>query len=255
VPGTEASRPRVRPQALAFGVIAGGFVATTLGALLSIIATPQAFGLDTTAYIEAAKRLIATGTPYADALRGGPIEHAAENIPIAYLYPPPLAQLFVPVAHLPHELLVAVWLAAQTIALTVLMVALVRRYHPQPFGRSTGAVLLAAGAFAPTQIAIYIGNVSGWIGIATAVVLLAGPFGRSIAGSIAAWLKVISGALALGALMDPSTRRSAGVAIAAIPIASAVVAPAAWLDFVAVLPNLVRTPAAEAVRTSRRPGS
>ncbi len=53
------------------------------------------FGGDLEAYRAGAERLMQTGSPYHPALYAGPIDNVVTNVPIAYLYPPSLAQAFV----------------------------------------------------------------------------------------------------------------------------------------------------------------
>lgn len=234
-----------RQRAVVFGTLTGSALAATLVTIRSLTQTPALLGLDLRAYVEGARRLVETGSPYAPALHGGPVEHISENIPIAYFYPPPLAQLFVPLSAVPYGALSIAWALVQLILLPALLLLVFRRHGGVLTIRTATCILLAAIAFPPLQAGIYLGNVSGWVAIAVALALIAGGRGRGAASAIAAWLKVTPGALAVGALFDPSSRRATLLALVAIPAVSFALAPQAWFDWLAVLPNLLGTPAGD----------
>ncbi|MEP6639150.1 MAG: hypothetical protein ABJC39_07350, partial [Chloroflexota bacterium] len=79
------------------------------------------FGGDLYAYMQAADRLAATGSPYDPVLLAGPIENRAANVPIGYFYPPVLAQLFIPIRAIPNATFAVAWSAAQAICLAILL--------------------------------------------------------------------------------------------------------------------------------------
>lgn len=241
----ERPRARALQSAAVLGVAAGGALAAVVASWMTIRAMPTALGLDLPAYTEAARRLLLTGSPYSEALHDGPLEHMAANIPVAYLYPPPLAQLFVPLSVVPMPLLALLWAGSQAVLLAGLLLVLHRQRGGRTDRRTSALIVLAATAFHPTQIAIYIGNVSGWVAILTCLILLTEPPARSIAAASVAWLKVTPGALAFGAVLDRRSRRSTFFAGLAIFATSFALSPDAWLDWIAVLPSLVRMPAGD----------
>lgn len=232
-------------RALGTGLLAGGALASLITTAKTISAAPDALGLDLPAYIEAARRLMTTGTPYSDALRAGPIGHFSENIAIAYLYPPPLAQLFVPVQMLPFALIVTVWVLPQLFAFAVIVDRLSRAARATRQARLVLALLVVG--FQPTIMALYIGNVSGWIAIALGVVLLGSAMPAGFAAVAAAWIKVTPGVLAIGAFLDQRTRRPTFFLGLGTVMVSFVLAPAAWIDFLQLLPVISATPAAPAL--------
>ncbi len=242
---SEGGRIGLRARITAVGISAGLATVALLASFRTIQAQPAAFGLDLPAYVEGAKRLMATGSPYSEAIHNGPIEHFAANIPIAYLYPPPLAQIFVPLTFVPFPLLAAAWAASQTMILGALLLAVFRHFGGQVDWWSASVILLCAAAFQPTSIAIFIGNVSGWIAIAVALMLLGGVRAVGASSAMLLWLKVTPGPLAIGAIIDRATRKSAAIAILLIALVSFVLSPFAWVDFLAILPSLVAMPAAE----------
>lgn len=232
-------------QAATIGLVAGGALASLIATMRSHLSAPEYFGLDLTAYLEAGRRLAATGSPYSDALRAGPIEHGLANMDAAYRYPPPLAQAFQVLVDVPFPALVMSWALAQAIVL-VWLVIVVHQHHGGASTRLAQLLLVTAAlAFQPTLAALYSGNVSAWVAALTAIALIAQPSGRALAVSSVAWLKVTPGPLALGAVIDGTTRRKAILILTSIPVVSYTLAPAAWIDYMRLLPNLVRTHAAD----------
>ena len=136
------------------------------------IDSEPAFGIDLVAYREAAIRLITTGSPYHEALLSGPIENRIQNVRIAYLYPPPLAQAFVPVVDIDPQLFASVWAALQGLPLLILIPLVYRRYGGTLTTTSILVIWLTLVLSYPVSFALYIGNLSGWIAIGVAVMLL-----------------------------------------------------------------------------------
>jgi hypothetical protein len=204
----------------------------------------QYFGLDLGAYLAAAQRLIETGSPYHPRLLEGPIANVAANVAIAYYYPPPLAQAFVPLVGVSHWHLAVVWALAQLAAFVILIprlyVAGGGRLHPMAW---LGLAFLLIGSW-PLNLALYIGNVSGWVAIVVGVMLLGPARLAGAAAGLAAIVKMTPAPLLAVALIDRSTRRTAFLVAAGITLASLVIAPAAWVDWLRVLPVLAQLPPA-----------
>ncbi len=76
------------------------------------------FGGDLVAYSSAAQRLAASGSPYDHALLVGEVQSGAAAW---YLYPPVLAQLFLPLRDIPTFALAVGWSSAQAICLMVVL--------------------------------------------------------------------------------------------------------------------------------------
>jgi alpha-1,2-mannosyltransferase len=199
---------------------------------------PEQVAIDLPSYIEGARRLVETGSPYSVELHAGPLENIASNIDVGYFYPPPLAQLFVPLILVPSELLTWAWVLCPAILLAVLLPVVHRRFGGSEDRGVVVGVLLAAVAFTPNLVAVYIGNVSGWIAILVALLLIVQVPGRAATAVAAMWLKLTPGVFALGAFVDRSTRVATVGASLAIFVVSLVLAPAAWRDWVDVLPAI-----------------
>ena len=88
--------------------------------VILLAAAPGLIALDVNAYAAAADRLVSSGSPYAVDLYAGPIEHVPANVGIGYLYPPPIAQLFVAFRALPLSIVGALILQVLTTLLTVM---------------------------------------------------------------------------------------------------------------------------------------
>jgi len=200
------------------------------------------FNGDHEAYWEGSRRLAETGSPYSIELRRGPIDNKPENLRIGYLYPPPLAQFF---SYLPADLrsLVGIALSLTQLILFALLLPLI--FIRSGGTRSIGSVLLvwiAAFSSFPLHFAAYGGNVSGWIALAVGVMLLGPGIGASSVAVLTALLKMTPAVLLVPALTDPRTRRGT-VALLTVAIGfSFVLGPKAWIDWVSLLPNIVRFP-------------
>jgi hypothetical protein len=202
------------------------------------------FGGDLEAYRAGAERLMQTGSPYSAALHAGPIDNVVTNVPIAYLYPPPLAQVFVLLSHVPPGLLAIASSLVQLVALAILLPLLYRRFAGRISVRSLLAVLLVAVVSFPLQYATYGGNMSGWTTIAIALMLLRpGP----VAGASAALIglvKMTPAVLVVPAIVAPRSRTPAIAALVGVAAISIAIAPYAWADWLSVLPNIMRFPPA-----------
>jgi hypothetical protein len=194
------------------------------------------FGGDLPAYVAAANRLVATGSPYSEELLAGPL--GRENIATGYYYAPPLAQAFVPFRDLDPLPLALGWSLAQVIILGLLLVAL----SVVACGRFDRSAALAALALAvasfPFEFAIFGGNVSGWIAAIVAVMLLARTRSAGAVAAVAAVVKVTAGPLMVAGLFSAGNRRTIVVTALALVGVSVALSPAAWADWLSVLPNL-----------------
>ena len=194
------------------------------------------FGGDLLAYVAAANRLVASGSPYSEELLAGRV--GRENIAIGYFYAPPLAQAFVPFRGLDPLSLALGWSLAQVIVLGCLLVALSAVARGR-FDRSAAlaALALAVASF-PFEFAIFGGNVSGWIAAMVAVMLLGRTRPAGVAAAFAAVAKLTAGPLMVVGLFSAGSRRAVAVTALALVGVSVALSPAAWADWLSVLPNV-----------------
>lgn len=200
------------------------------------------FGGDLAAYQAAAERLVATGSPYHPDLVAGPIANVVANIPIGYFYPPPLAQVFTLFAEWPPGLVKILWVSAQIGALVGALWLLVRSAYLSVRPETILLVSLAAVTYFPLQFALYGGNVSGWLAIAVALLLTAGPGTKGVTVSLLALIKLTPLPFVAAAVADPAVRRYVLVACGGTTIMSVVIAPSAWASWFTILPNLAGNP-------------
>jgi len=106
---------------------------------------------DLVAYLGAAARVAAGGTPYQPETLGGPFRPGPAGL---YLYPPPLAVLFAPFAGLPETIISVGWFALRVGVLAVGCALMPVR----PWIRGTS--LLVAAASYPVLVDVNLGNVS-----------------------------------------------------------------------------------------------
>lgn len=219
--------------------LAAAAAVSLISVLKVLIANPEQFAQDLSSYMEGARRLVETGSPYSAELHAGPLENIRSNIAVGYLYPPPLAQLFVPILPVPIAVLAWGWAIAQSLLMLTVLPVVYRRYGGHTDRRASVMIVLAAVAFTPNLVALYIGNVTGWIAILVALALIATPRARAASVVVAMWLKLTPGVYAVGAFLDRSTRMPTVVASLVILAVSLALSPAAWTDWVAVLPSIV----------------
>lgn len=198
------------------------------------------FGLDLVAYTSAAKRLAETGSPYSAELLRGPIINTAANVPIAYYYPPPLAQAFLPLADVSQTLLATVWTVAQICVFLWLIPALFRAGGGQLTPLAAVALLFVCAASWPFNEALFIGNVSGWYAAAIGCLLLTTGRIAGCLSAVMAFVKLTPVTFLGAALVDRRTRGAAVVTTLLIVGVSMVLAPSAWIDWLRILPNLLR---------------
>ena len=211
--------------------------------LWSWTATPGSFfGGDHEAYRAGAERLLASGSPYHAALADGPIPNHVGNVVFAYLYPPPLAQLFVGLRLVDPVALA--WLAAalQMVVLLVLAPLIYRRYGGGSSAVETVSTWLFVLASWPIHMALFGGNLSGWLAIAVALMLVASGPVAAISAVLAGVLKFTPMALVVLAIFYRPTRLATLVTLATVLVFSMVMDPSAWISWVSVLPNILRFP-------------
>lgn len=205
------------------------------------------FGGDLIAYRSAAERLAATGTPYHPIFLSGSVPNDVENVQVSYYYTPLLAQLFTLLRGAPHLPVAALWSATQALCLAALLPIVYRRYG----GRVTveGLILVFAGAAAvyPLQLALFGGNVSGWLAVAVAVVLLGSPRQIGVVSALVAIIKVLPLPLLAISVVAPGSRFHAVAAVVVIVGLAVALAPAAWIDWIHVLPNIATLGMADSV--------
>lgn len=200
------------------------------------------FGGDLVAYSQGAQRLAATGSPYHADLHVGPIANAIENVPIGYLYPPLVAQAFTLLSAVPLETIAGANALLQAAALAVLLPQLYRRSGGRLSAASLSTMWCAAILFFPVNMALFGGNVSGWIAIGVALSLLA-PSSAGFVAVVGGLVKMTPAVLAIPVLASPGPGKKSVLALGAIFIGtSLLIAPFAWADWVAVLPNILRFP-------------
>ena len=133
--------------ALAMGV-AG---AVLLIAALAVFSSSSGYGYDLAAYLSAAARVAAGGTPYQPQTLNGPFSPGPAGL---YLYPPPLAVLLAVVSGVATAAVEAGWWIVRVGLLVVGCAAL-----PVPRWVRGGALLVLAVSY-PTLIDLNLGNVS-----------------------------------------------------------------------------------------------
>jgi hypothetical protein len=153
----------------------------------------------------------------------------------------------------PHTVLAILWAAVQAVVLAWLIPTLYRVAGGRPALTTVVALLFVCAASWPLNEALFVGNVSGWIAIGAGCLLLSD--GR-VAGGIAAVMAIakLTPIAFLGAALVRRRTAIAGlVASLAIVVVSFALAPAAWFDWLRILPNLVRIEPAD-VSTNLAPG-
>jgi hypothetical protein len=196
--------------------------------------------IDFAAYHAAAAAVADGRSPYQPEMLAGPVPAQGRG---AYRYPPPLAQLLVPLAGLPMPVAAGVWLVGQLIAVAVAVWFAGSLGGAPPSRERLIWTGVAATYFLPVFDSLWKGNVSGWLALATALALAGGlRAGPQIAA--ATLVKLTPGAILVPALLGsavPDRRRlllAAAATLIAVAGASIVISPGAWLDYLRVLPNL-----------------
>lgn len=233
---TRAGLSRAASDLVPVAVITIGAAKAWDGLWSNVGSRVGSFGGDLPAYVAAANRLVASGSPYSDELLAGPL--GRENIVTGYYYAPPLAQAFVPLRGLDPLSLALGWSLAQMIILGWLLVTLsvVARGR---FDRSAAiaALALAVASF-PFEFAIFGGNVSGWIAAMVGVILLGGTRTAGGAAAFAAVVKVTAAPLMVAGLFSAGSRRAVVITTLVLVAVSLALSPASWADWLSVLPNI-----------------
>lgn len=221
-------------------VLAGTILAVVVTLLLMALARQAAdplgqYGIDFTVYQQAARDIATGSSPYAPGLLAGPVP-AGE---FGHKYSPAFAQLFIPLAWLPHQLGTSVWGLIQA-ALAVAAVWLAGTFGgARPSGERLLWSAVAAALFVPVWDSIWKGNVSAAQSFQVALMLSGGTLaGASLAGGVlfkTTPLALLPAALAAGGKILRGTIL-AGVGLTAL---SLLFAPRAWLDFLLIQPNLL----------------
>lgn len=225
-----------------FRVVLAGSMWLVGGIMVALLLSRQAadpkgqFAIDFADYHRAAQRLATGDSPYAPEMLLGPVNAQGQD---RYRYPPPLAQVLVPAAGLELRTAAWLWLGLQALAVLAAVWIAARAGGAR---RSLETLLwcgVAATWFLPVFDTLWKGNVSGYLGLLVALAAIGGAAG-SAAVALAVLLKVSPAALIPG--LAAGGRRSlviAGGATAAVVLVSLVLAPGAWADYAAVLPNLL----------------
>lgn len=199
--------------------------AILVGAVVAV--SGDTFGYDFAAYWLAGRRL----------LDGAPLYDPAVTEAVGYgvwLYPPPAAVAFIPLALLPLDVASALWMAAMAAA-TIATVAIL----PVSL-RTRWLVLLLAGVMWPVSYAIKLGQVTPLLvlGFVIAWRWLDRPAAVGLAGGLGGVLKLQPGLVLGWALI---TRRwgavaiGAGVGVAAVVLTLPITGLAAYGDYLALL--------------------
>lgn len=196
------------------------------------------FGIDLVDYRAAAVRISLGVSPYDPVMLAGPI--AAEGTD-RYRYPPPFAQLLVPLAGVPVQAATWIWLAIQS---ACLLAATWLAGTAAGLPRTVERLLWSGAAvtwFLPDLDALWKGNVSGVQTLLVALLFApAGAAGR--AAAVNGLLKLTPAAMAPLALLR-SRRDAVGLVVVtggAVAASLLLAPPAAWHDYLTVVGNLLR---------------
>ncbi len=129
-------------------------------------------------------------------------------------------------------------------ALAIVLPLLDRRFAGRIDVGSLLAVLLVAVLSFPLEMATYGGNMSGWITLAVAAMLLRPGRAAGLPAALIGLVKMTPAVLLVPAIATARSRTLAiavPVGVTAIAIA---IAPHAWADYLRVLPNILRFPPA-----------
>ena len=236
-PGVRTLRsPRFR-IVVALALLVIGLTVLALLMLRQAQSASGQYAVDFADYHLAAQRLAAGQSPYAPDMLSGPVPAQGED---RYRYPPPFAQLLVPLSALPLGAAFMIWLVVQAVAIlaSVWVAGSAGRLATSRERLVWSAV--AATYFLPVFDTLWKGNVSGMIALAVALVAAGGPIG-AVAAFGATLLKLVPVTLVPSAV-SPLSRRQLLTAIGGIGLVvalSVILSPQAWSDYVRVLPNLL----------------
>lgn len=226
--------PRFRVMLAAVLLVSAAMLLGSI--LLARAASPTGqFGIDATDYLVAAQRITEGRSPYAPEMLAGPVDSQGTD---RYRYPPPFAQLLVPLAALPTQAALWGWFAiglAAIVGAVLVALRIARRPGVEPALWS----LAAACLFLPVFDSLWKGNVSSVIALLVTVAVTGGAAaGVSIA--LASLLKVVPVVFVPAWWVLGVRPRRALVATALAVVAlSVLVSPDAWRDYLRVLPNML----------------
>lgn len=187
-------------------------------------------------YYVAVERMLESDALYLPLQLDGPFHAICED---CYLYPPPFAQLLVPVTAIPLGLAKAIWFVVMlTAAWLSVWLALDIGGAPRTRERAAWS-LVAVAYFGPTIHAVWNGNVGTILGLLVVLVALGGTV-AGVSAALATLLKVSPGPLLFVALA--AGRRSAVatlVTLATVVAVSFVLSPDEWLEYPTVLLNMM----------------
>ena len=220
---------------LAFAAVVFGIVLS--GVYLDVLSRFHEGMNDFQFYLRAAERIVDGGSMYTAAQMGGPTDAFCGD---CYLYPPLFAQLLVPLTYVPAQtanLLVAGALTTMAIASVWLATGIGGAARSlERFLWSTAAALL----FVPVFYSNYYGNVGSILALLITFVAMGGAV-AGVAATLGMFLKVSPAGLVPAVIAEgPAARRSSLLTIAVVGGISFIIAPQAWIDYLTVLPNLLR---------------
>lgn len=198
------------------------------------------WAFDFTTYYGAAADMAAGQSPYAASMFDGPIPAQGTGAQL-YKYPPPLAQLLIPISHLPLGLASVYYFAVQLAAVFGGVWLAVRAGGARPNLETLAWSAVATTFFLPIFATLWMGNVSGFLAFAVAIGLLGG-MAAGGAAFAATLLKFTPVVLVVPVLF--AGRRALIGLVVLVPVlaVSFVLAPSAWVDFLRVIPNLLSGP-------------
>ena len=238
-------------QAVAIGLLVTVVLAFRTLQFVALTSQIQ-WGYDFSAYWQAGARTLEGVSPYQALQLAGPYAPQAQYL---YLYPPPFAALFAPLAAaLPDYRLAAwLWFVVGVVILTTAVLALWKAEHlgerfPVLAGRGRWLLVAAAFAFPPVVGELVLGNVHmlllglltlAWLGIRRGD--RRGDWQAGLAVGAAAVIKVFPALLLIWFLLTRRYRAAAAATVAVVAIALATVPLTGiqpWLDYPRVLANL-----------------
>jgi hypothetical protein len=196
------------------------------------------YAIDFVVYYQAAADVAAGTTPYAPEMFTDPVPAQGA---LLYKYAPIFAQLLVPLTAFTFPIAAAMWLIVQGAAVFA-GTWLAARLGGMP--RTLEAFCWCGAAttlFLPNFDTLWKGNVSGILALLTAVALVGGASGG--VGVVSAGLLNTTPVVMIPGALVAGRRVLVGLLVGvAAAVVSFAFAPAAWVDYVRVIPNLVSGP-------------
>ena len=226
--------PRFR---LLVAALLAGFGVLANIVFLIILDNPiRPWGEDFEAYYFAAQRVAEGLSPYTSDQLASPVDAVC---PGCYLYPPLLAQLLVPVTALPLGVAVTGWFALNSVlAYAAVWLALSIGGAARSMERALWS-LVAVTFYFPVFQSNWLGNVSTFTGL-LAVLVAAGGTVAGLAVTAGLLLKLTPAAWAPAVLVGSrSSRLALLISLSVVLGVFVLLAPAGWLDYPAVLRNLL----------------